>query len=81
MSGDGVLMMSVDNLPAELPSEASAFFGSQLLPYIQYYLTVRKKDRLGLARAIAPLSKLFLALSHHSVEHLLALSRHSLLFL
>jgi hypothetical protein len=41
MSGDGVLMMSVDNLPAELPSEASAFFGSQLLPYIQYYLTVR----------------------------------------
>lgn len=40
MSGDGVLIMSVDNLPAELPSEASSFFGSQLLPYIQYFLTV-----------------------------------------
>eukprot|EP01134_Creolimax_fragrantissima_P007426 CFRG7426T1 len=39
MTGDGVLIMSVDNLPAELPMEASSHFGGQLLPYIQYYLS------------------------------------------
>ncbi|KNC80786.1 hypothetical protein SARC_06865 [Sphaeroforma arctica JP610] len=39
MTKEGVLIMSVDNLPAELPMEASSHFGSQLLPYIQYYLS------------------------------------------
>eukprot|EP00123_Amoebidium_parasiticum_P022769 comp9461_c0_seq1/m.4511 comp9461_c0_seq1/g.4511 ORF comp9461_c0_seq1/g.4511 comp9461_c0_seq1/m.4511 type:complete len:949 (-) comp9461_c0_seq1:594-3440(-) len=38
ITGKGVLIMSVDNLPAELPSEATAHFGSMLLPYLQYYL-------------------------------------------
>lgn len=32
--GPGVVVMAVDKLPAELPREASDFFGNSLLPYI-----------------------------------------------
>jgi alpha-aminoadipic semialdehyde synthase len=32
--GPGVVMMAVDKLPAELPREASDFFGNALLPFI-----------------------------------------------
>jgi alpha-aminoadipic semialdehyde synthase len=32
--GSGVVMMTVDKLPAELPREASDFFGNALLPFI-----------------------------------------------
>ncbi|CAH1245440.1 AASS [Branchiostoma lanceolatum] len=32
--GDGVVVCSVDNLPAQLPREATDIFGSQLLPYV-----------------------------------------------
>lgn len=34
MSGRGVVMMSIDNLPAQLPREATDHFGSRLFPYI-----------------------------------------------
>ncbi len=32
--GDGVLLMAVDNLPTELPREASEAFGEALLPFV-----------------------------------------------
>ncbi|XP_019634663.1 PREDICTED: alpha-aminoadipic semialdehyde synthase, mitochondrial-like isoform X2 [Branchiostoma belcheri] len=32
--GDGVVVCSVDNLPAQLPREATDIFGDQLLPYV-----------------------------------------------
>ena len=33
-AGDGVLICSIDNMPAQMPREATDFFGSLLLPYI-----------------------------------------------
>ncbi|KAL4226643.1 hypothetical protein ACF0H5_014624 [Mactra antiquata] len=32
--GDGVLICSIDNMPAQMPREATEYFGSLLLPYI-----------------------------------------------
>ncbi|XP_052251054.1 alpha-aminoadipic semialdehyde synthase, mitochondrial-like [Dreissena polymorpha] len=32
--GDGVLICSIDNMPAQMPREATKYFGSLLLPYI-----------------------------------------------
>ncbi|XP_005100311.2 alpha-aminoadipic semialdehyde synthase, mitochondrial [Aplysia californica] len=37
-SGDGVLICSIDNMPAQIPREATDFFGSLLLPYISEML-------------------------------------------
>ena len=34
MAGDGVLICSIDNLPAQLPREATDYFGHLLLPWI-----------------------------------------------
>lgn len=34
-SGRGVVVMSIDNLPAQLPREATDYFGSLLLPFIE----------------------------------------------
>ena len=34
IAGNGLLLMSVDNLPAQLPREATDYFGSRLLPFI-----------------------------------------------
>ena len=34
-SGRGVVVMSIDNLPAQLPREATDYFGSLLLPFIK----------------------------------------------
>lgn len=34
-SGDGVLICSIDNMPAQLPRESTEFFGGLLLPHIQ----------------------------------------------
>ncbi|XP_065829633.1 alpha-aminoadipic semialdehyde synthase, mitochondrial-like [Oscarella lobularis] len=52
MSADGVLVSSIDNMPAQLPREATDFFGSQLSPYIEEIL------RLGGSREFrnAPVS-------------------------
>jgi len=33
-SGDGVLMCSIDNMPAQLPREATEYFGSLLMPHV-----------------------------------------------
>ena len=32
--GKGVLICSVDNMPAQLPREATEYFGSRILPFI-----------------------------------------------
>ncbi|MBN3277144.1 AASS protein, partial [Polyodon spathula] len=34
VEGNGILMCSIDNLPAQLPIEATEYFGDLLLPYI-----------------------------------------------
>ena len=33
-SGDGVLMCSIDNMPAQLPRESTEYFGSLLMPHV-----------------------------------------------
>lgn len=38
MSGNGIVMMSLDNLPVQLPREATNYFGSKLLPFIKHFL-------------------------------------------
>lgn len=37
-AGDGVLICSIDNMPAQIPREATEYFGSLLLPYIEEML-------------------------------------------
>ncbi|BFZ08759.1 hypothetical protein BsWGS_11797 [Bradybaena similaris] len=34
-AGDGVLICSIDNMPAQIPREATEYFGSLLFPYIE----------------------------------------------
>jgi alpha-aminoadipic semialdehyde synthase len=34
ISGNGILLMSIDNLPAQLPREATDYFGNRLFPFI-----------------------------------------------
>ena len=33
--GNGVLVCSIDNMPTQLPREATEFFGSLLLPHLE----------------------------------------------
>ena len=47
--GSGIVVLAVDNLPCELPRDASEFFGDLLLPYV---------SRLARADYTAPFSKL-----------------------
>lgn len=35
IGSNGIVMMCVDNLPAQIPREATDYFGTRLLPYIQ----------------------------------------------
>lgn len=43
--GPGVLICSIDNMPTQLPLEATVYFGSKLLPLIPQILDVdAKKD-------------------------------------
>ena len=34
VDGPGIQIMSIDNLPTEMPLEASEYFGSSLYPFI-----------------------------------------------
>lgn len=34
IAGNGLVLMSIDNLPAQLPREATDYFGSRLLPFL-----------------------------------------------
>ncbi|XP_069832690.1 alpha-aminoadipic semialdehyde synthase, mitochondrial [Dendropsophus ebraccatus] len=38
VEGNGILMCSIDNLPAQLPIEATEYFGDMLFPYIEEML-------------------------------------------
>ena len=40
MAGDGVLICSIDNLPAQLPREATDYFGKLLVPWLQEMVRV-----------------------------------------
>nr|KAF6337734.1 aminoadipate-semialdehyde synthase [Pipistrellus kuhlii] len=35
VEGSGILMCSIDNLPAQLPKEATEYFGDMLFPYVE----------------------------------------------
>lgn len=35
VEGSGILMCSIDNLPAQLPKEATECFGDMLYPYVE----------------------------------------------
>ncbi|KAI9193475.1 Saccharopine dehydrogenase-domain-containing protein [Polychytrium aggregatum] len=35
VEGDGMIIMSIDNLPTEMPLEASAYFSDSLLPFVK----------------------------------------------
>ncbi|XP_076863437.1 alpha-aminoadipic semialdehyde synthase, mitochondrial isoform X2 [Brachyhypopomus gauderio] len=50
VEGNGILMCSIDNLPAQLPIEATDYFGDRLLPYIWEMLpsdATRSLDKEG----------------------------------
>ena len=38
--GDGVLICSIDNMPAQMPREATEYFGSLLLPYVSEIVSI-----------------------------------------
>ena len=46
-SRNSILIMSVDNLPAELASESSSYFGSKLLPYVEKVAAMNHSDLLN----------------------------------
>ncbi|XP_035689280.1 alpha-aminoadipic semialdehyde synthase, mitochondrial-like [Branchiostoma floridae] len=50
--GGGVVVCSVDNLPAQLPREATDIFGNQLLPYV--WEMVRSGSGVMVQRLIRP---------------------------
>ncbi|MBW2369771.1 MAG: hypothetical protein JRH15_18015 [Deltaproteobacteria bacterium] len=48
--GDGIVLLAVDNLPSELPKDASVFFSHQLLPLVPGILSARYDATLDSAR-------------------------------
>uniref|UniRef100_A0A7N8XBG7 Aminoadipate-semialdehyde synthase n=1 Tax=Mastacembelus armatus TaxID=205130 RepID=A0A7N8XBG7_9TELE len=44
VEGNGILMCSIDNLPAQLPIEATEYFGDRLFPYIWEMLYLLERD-------------------------------------
>lgn len=45
VEGNGILMCSIDNLPAQLPIEATEYFGDRLFPYV--WEMVRTRAAVG----------------------------------
>ncbi|GFR85423.1 alpha-aminoadipic semialdehyde synthase, mitochondrial [Elysia marginata] len=43
-AGDGVLICSIDNMPAQIPREATEYFGSLLFPYVRDMLASDAKS-------------------------------------
>ena len=39
MSGPGVVVSSIDNLPSQLPLESTNMFGAMLLPYVKEFVS------------------------------------------
>ena len=50
LDGNGILLMAVDNLPAQLPREATDFFGSKLLPFIPDCVSLGREEGRGRER-------------------------------
>lgn len=46
MSGPGIVISSIDNMPAQLPRESTDLFGAKLLPYINDFLKVDPSEPL-----------------------------------
>jgi alpha-aminoadipic semialdehyde synthase len=46
IAGNGIVLMSIDNLPAQLPREATDYFGSKLLPFIPDMLRLDGSKKL-----------------------------------
>ncbi|PKU46598.1 alpha-aminoadipic semialdehyde mitochondrial [Limosa lapponica baueri] len=46
VEGSGILMCSIDNLPAQLPVEATEYFGDMLFPYIEEMLVSEGSEPL-----------------------------------
>ena len=42
-SRDGVVVMSIDNLPCQLPREATEYFGNCLMPHVQDFVSYQTK--------------------------------------
>ena len=38
-NGDGVLICSIDNMPTQIPTEATEYFGNLLLPYVPDFVS------------------------------------------
>lgn len=39
MSGPGIVISSIDNMPAQLPRESTDLFGARLLPFIDEFVS------------------------------------------
>lgn len=46
-SRDGVVVMSIDNLPCQLPREATEYFGDCLMPHIHEFLKLDNNKHIG----------------------------------
>uniref|UniRef100_A0A8C2K1K1 Aminoadipate-semialdehyde synthase n=1 Tax=Cyprinus carpio TaxID=7962 RepID=A0A8C2K1K1_CYPCA len=46
VEGNGILMCSIDNLPAQLPIEATEYFGDRLFPYIWEMAVITSNGKL-----------------------------------
>ena len=51
--GPGVLICSIDNMPTQLPLEATVYFGSKLLPLIPEILKVDAKKNFQIQTDIS----------------------------
>ncbi len=47
MSDNGIMMMSIDNLPAQVPRESSDYFGSKMLPLMKDCVRLNNKNTQG----------------------------------
>lgn len=55
VAGNGPVILAVYNLPAELPRDASAYFGAQLLPYVGPIARANWGDHFGALDVPAPI--------------------------
>uniref|UniRef100_A0A3Q4BTD7 Alpha-aminoadipic semialdehyde synthase, mitochondrial n=1 Tax=Mola mola TaxID=94237 RepID=A0A3Q4BTD7_MOLML len=52
VEGNGILMCSIDNLPAQLPIEATEYFGDRLFPYIWEMNSLTRIMKSGMKRVL-----------------------------
>lgn len=77
VDGDGVLMMTVDNLPCELPFDSSREFGTAMMPFVpaiartDFSLPLEKLDLPGPVRRALILHRGKLTPEYHYIERFL----------